>query len=204
MIAGGLVLLVASAVTGELATFNPAAVSTESWVGIAYLLLVGSLVGYTTFAWLVQVAPLPRVATYAYVNPVVAVILGAIVLQEPLSPRTWVASVVIIAAVVLIVTAAGACPAGRDVDRHGTRRARRRPGLGAGRRLRAGPSPSAAGRLRQHRARDAPGPDHRRDHRVDPERRREQRGVAHVEPVDDPVAARTSVCRRTRPHGSHA
>jgi drug/metabolite transporter (DMT)-like permease len=105
MIAGGLVLLVASAVTGELATFDPAAVSTESWVGILYLLLVGSLVGYTTFAWLVQVAPLPRVATYAYVNPVVAVILGAIVLQEPLSPRTWVASVVIIAAVVLIVTA---------------------------------------------------------------------------------------------------
>ena len=110
MIAGGLVLLVASAVTGELATFDPAAVSTESWVGIAYLLLVGSLVGYTTFAWLVQVAPLPRVATYAYVNPVVAVILGAIVLQEPLTPRTWVASVVIIAAVVLIVTAAGARP----------------------------------------------------------------------------------------------
>ena len=105
MIAGGLVLLVASAVTGELATFDPAAVSTESWIGILYLLLVGSLVGYTTFAWLVQVAPLPRVATYAYVNPVVAVILGAIVLQEPLSPRTWVASVVIIAAVVLIVTA---------------------------------------------------------------------------------------------------
>ena len=105
MIAGGLVLLVASAVTGELATFDPAAVSTESWIGILYLLLVGSLVGYTTFAWLVQVAPLPRVATYAYVNPVVAVILGAIVLQEPLSPRTWVASVVIVAAVVLIVTA---------------------------------------------------------------------------------------------------
>ena len=62
--------------------------------------------GYTTFAWLVQVAPLPRVATYAYVNPVVAVILGAIVLQEPLSPRTIVSPrVVIIAAVVLIVTA---------------------------------------------------------------------------------------------------
>ena len=105
MIAGGLVLLVASAATGELATFDPAAVSTASWVGVLYLLLVGSLVGYTTFAWLVQVAPLPRVATYAYVNPVVAVILGAIVLQEPLSPRTWFASVVIIAAVVLIVTA---------------------------------------------------------------------------------------------------
>ena len=74
--------------------------------------------GYTTFAWLLTVAPLSRVATYAYVNPVVAVILGALILGEPLSPRTLVASVVIVAAVVLIVTArsrvqpaAGAIPA---------------------------------------------------------------------------------------------
>ena len=158
--------------------------------------LVGSLVGYTTFAWLVQVAPLPRVATYAYVNPVVAVILGAIVLQEPLSPRTWVASVVIVAAVVLIVTAAGARPAGRGVGRAGTRRARRRPGLGAGRRLRPGRPRQPRVVSDEHRPRDAPRPDHRRDHRVDPERRREQRGVADVEPADDRVAARTRVRRR--------
>ncbi|HEY4189092.1 MAG TPA: EamA family transporter, partial [Candidatus Limnocylindrales bacterium] len=96
MIAGGFALLLASALTGELASFNPATVSTESWVGVLYLLFVGSLVGYTTFAWLLTVAPLPRVATYAYVNPVVAVILGAIILQEPLTPRTIVASIVIV------------------------------------------------------------------------------------------------------------
>jgi drug/metabolite transporter (DMT)-like permease len=105
MVAGGLALLVAGAVVGELATFDVAAVSAESWGGLLYLLFVGSLVGYTTFAWLLTVAPLSRVATYAYVNPVVAVILGALILGEPLSPRTLVASVVIVAAVVLIVTA---------------------------------------------------------------------------------------------------
>jgi drug/metabolite transporter (DMT)-like permease len=107
MVAGGVALLVASMLSGELAVFDPAAVSAESWAGLLYLLLVGSLVGYTTFAWLLTVAPLPRVATYAYVNPVVAVLLGAFLLQEPLTPRTIVASVVIVAAVVLIVTARG-------------------------------------------------------------------------------------------------
>ncbi len=107
MIVGGVILLLASALTGELLTFDPATVSTASWLGILYLLFVGSLVGYTTFAWLLSVAPLPRVATYAYVNPVVAVFLGAFLAQEPLTPRTILASVVIIAAVVLIVTARG-------------------------------------------------------------------------------------------------
>ena len=107
MIVGGIVLLLASALTGELLSFDPATVSTASWLGILYLLFVGSLVGYTTFAWLLSVAPLPRVATYAYVNPLVAVFLGAFLAQEPLTPRTILASVVIIAAVVLIVTARG-------------------------------------------------------------------------------------------------
>jgi drug/metabolite transporter (DMT)-like permease len=107
MIAGGLAFIVASALTGEFATFDVGAVSPESWAGVLYLIFIGSLIGYTTFAWLLTVAPLPRVATYAYVNPVVAVVLGSIILGEPLSPRTIVASVVIVAAVVLIVTAKG-------------------------------------------------------------------------------------------------
>jgi drug/metabolite transporter (DMT)-like permease len=107
MIAGGLALGLAGLVTGEFATFDPAAVSTESWLGIGYLLVVGSLVGYTTFSWLVTVTPLPRLSTYAYVNPVVAVFLGWLVLGEPLSLRTGVAAVVIVVAVVLIVTARG-------------------------------------------------------------------------------------------------
>src|SRR5690606_1452674 len=73
MVMGGLALLVASVLVGELAGFEPAAVSGASWAGVLYLLTVGSLIGYTTYAWLLTVAPLPRIATYAYVNPVVAV-----------------------------------------------------------------------------------------------------------------------------------
>jgi drug/metabolite transporter (DMT)-like permease len=107
MIAAGLVFVLAAAVTGEWAGFDIAAVSSTSWAGIGYLVLVGSLVGYTTYAWLIQVAPLSRVSTYAYVNPVVAVILGAVFLSEPFTGRTLVASVVIVAAVVLIVTGRG-------------------------------------------------------------------------------------------------
>lgn len=107
MVAGGLALLVASVVTRELDGFDPAAVSVTSWAGVAYLLVVGSLVGYTTFAWLLTVAPLPRLSTYAYVNPVVAVFLGWLLLAEPVTLRTIVAAAVIVAAVALIVTARG-------------------------------------------------------------------------------------------------
>jgi drug/metabolite transporter (DMT)-like permease len=107
MVAGGLLLLLAAALSGELATFDVTAVSAASWAGLLYLLVVGSLVGYTTYTWLLGVAPLPRLSTYAYVNPVVAVILGALILGEPITPRTVVAAAVIVVAVVLIVTARG-------------------------------------------------------------------------------------------------
>jgi drug/metabolite transporter (DMT)-like permease len=107
MLAAGVALAVIAAITGEWATFDLGAVSAVSWASIAYLVVAGSLVGYSTYAWLIGVAPLQRVATYAYVNPVVAVILGWIVLSEPLTPRTIVAGVVIVAAVALIVTGRG-------------------------------------------------------------------------------------------------
>ena len=102
--------------------------------GIGYLIVMGSLVGYRTFAWLITVAPLSRVSTYAYVNPVVAVLLGWLVLGEPLTLRTIVASVVIVVAVALIVSARTG-PRGRGPG--GTRHAPaprparpvRRPGL---------------------------------------------------------------------------
>jgi drug/metabolite transporter (DMT)-like permease len=104
MLAAGLAFVVIAAFTGEWATFDVGAVSPISWASIGYLIVAGSLIGYTTYAWLIGVAPIQRVATYAYVNPVVAVILGWLVLSEPLTPRTVVAGVVIVAAVVLIVT----------------------------------------------------------------------------------------------------
>ena len=73
----------------------------------AVLTAIGSLLAFTTYGWLLRVAPLPVVATYAYVNPVVAVFLGAVILGEPVEPRTLVAGAVIVTAVALIVTTRG-------------------------------------------------------------------------------------------------
>ncbi len=107
MIAGGIAFLVTAVITGQTAEVDLAAISGTSWFGIGYLVFVGSLVGFTTYAWLLTVAPIGRIATYAYVNPVVAVFLGWLILGEPLSVRTVIASVVIVAAVALIVTSRG-------------------------------------------------------------------------------------------------
>jgi drug/metabolite transporter (DMT)-like permease len=105
MICGAIVLAGLAAVSGEFATFSPAAISARSWLGFGYLVSIGSLIGYTTYVWLLRVAPLPKIATYAYVNPIVAFVLSAIVLGEEISIRTVVAAVVIVAAVAIIVTA---------------------------------------------------------------------------------------------------
>ena len=105
MLCGGLLLGLGALVTGEVATFDPAAVSTRSLVALIYLTTIGSLVGFTTYVWLLRVAPLPRIATYAYVNPVVAFILAGILLGEAIEPRTVIAGAIIVFAVALIVTA---------------------------------------------------------------------------------------------------
>jgi drug/metabolite transporter (DMT)-like permease len=107
MVMGGLVLGVMAGMTGEIAGFDPSAVSRDSFAAFLYLTVVGSLVAYTTFGWLLRVAPLPLVSTYAYVNPVVAVVLGSIILDEIVDARTIVAGGVIVFAVALIVTARG-------------------------------------------------------------------------------------------------
>jgi drug/metabolite transporter (DMT)-like permease len=105
MLAGAVVLITIAAVRGEYAGFRPEAVSAESLAAFAYLTVVGSLIAFTTYVWLLTKAPLPLIATYAYINPIVAVVLGAIVLQEPITPRTLAAGAVIIFAVALIITA---------------------------------------------------------------------------------------------------
>jgi drug/metabolite transporter (DMT)-like permease len=105
MLAGALVLTMLALLTGEPGRLDLAAVSTESFVALVYLTVVGSLVAFTTYVWLLRVAPLPLIATYAYINPVVAVILGWLVLREPFTPRTLVAGAVIVFAVALIITA---------------------------------------------------------------------------------------------------
>ena len=107
MLAGAAILVVLAAVKGEYTGFRLEAVSPESLAAFAYLTIVGSLIAFTTYVWLLRVAPLPMIATYAYVNPIVAVILGALVLQEPITPRTVVAGAVIIVGVAMIITARG-------------------------------------------------------------------------------------------------
>lgn len=107
MVSGGLVLLAMSVVSGELGGFRVEAITSDSWLALGYLTVIGSLLAFTAYGWLLRVAPLPFIATYAYVNPVVAVILGAIILNETIEPRTVVAGGVIIVAVAIIVTARG-------------------------------------------------------------------------------------------------
>ena len=107
MLAGSAILFVLAAASGDLAGVRPAEVTRASVAAVAYLVFVGSLVGYTAYVWLLRVAPISLVATYAFVNPVIAVLLGWVVLAEPLEPRTIVAGAIIVVAVAVIVRARG-------------------------------------------------------------------------------------------------
>jgi drug/metabolite transporter (DMT)-like permease len=122
MIAGGGWMLLAAAVRGELSALRPGTFSTTSLLALAYLVVMGSLVGFTAYAWLIRVAPTSLVATYAYVNPVVAVVLGRLLAAEPVTPRTMAAGGVILTAVVLIATAGAGSPVRRAVPGSGARR----------------------------------------------------------------------------------
>ncbi|HEU4700715.1 MAG TPA: EamA family transporter [Gemmatimonadales bacterium] len=115
MLMGGVLLLAVGAAHGELARFHLAAVTPRSALALAYLIVFGSLVAFTAFVWLLRVTQPARVATYAYVNPVVAVLLGWAFAGEALSARTLVGAGVIVAGVVLITTARAraATPAAR-------------------------------------------------------------------------------------------
>ncbi len=106
-------LFLVSLLVGEPFHFHWAAVSGRSALAWGYLILVGSLVGFTTFVWLMKHSTPARVSTYAYVNPIVAVFLGWQVLHEPISPRLFLAAAIIIAGVALITVARGRKPAAR-------------------------------------------------------------------------------------------
>jgi drug/metabolite transporter (DMT)-like permease len=103
MLCGGLVLAVMGA--GQWSRVDLGAVSAKSALSLLYLVLVGSVIAYTAYGWLLHAAPSSLVATYAYVNPVVAVVLGTLVADEALTARTLVGGAVVVLAVVLIVTA---------------------------------------------------------------------------------------------------
>jgi len=105
MLAGGVLIVVFAGITGEFGHFNPAQVSASSLLALGYLIVFGSLVAYTCYTWLLQVSTPARVSTYAYINPVVAVILGWLILSEPLTRDMAIATPLILMAVVLITTA---------------------------------------------------------------------------------------------------
>lgn len=104
MLAGGALLLLAGSVAGEWARLDLEAVSLKSTLAFIYLIVFGSLVGFSAYIWLLRVTTPARVSTYAYVNPVVAVFLGWALAGEPLTPRTGIAAAIIIGAVVLLTT----------------------------------------------------------------------------------------------------
>jgi drug/metabolite transporter (DMT)-like permease len=104
MLGGGALLAVAGLVAGEGRDIHVSTISGASLAALAYLIVFGSLVAFSAYGWLLRKAPMALVSTYAYVNPVVAVVLGAMLLREPLAARTVVAGGVILAAVALIGT----------------------------------------------------------------------------------------------------
>ena len=105
MLAGCVWLLVVSLLMQEPMHFDFAAVSARSLTAWAYLVVAGSLIGFTTFVWLMKHSTPARVSTYAYVNPIVAVFLGWLIAHEPVSLRMFFAAGIIIAGVAIITTA---------------------------------------------------------------------------------------------------
>lgn len=105
MLTGAVALFIVSAIKGELNGFSLALVSARSWLALLYLISFGSLIGFVSYGWLLHNAPISLVSTYAYVNPVVAVLLGNLLADEPLNGRILISAAIIIGAVVLINSA---------------------------------------------------------------------------------------------------
>jgi drug/metabolite transporter (DMT)-like permease len=104
MLAGGIMLFVFSALFGEFGRFDVRRVSTGAWWALAYLVVVGSIIGFTAYVWLLHHQSPTKVGTYAYVNPVVAVIVGYFLGGEELGMRTVVGTALVIVSVVMITT----------------------------------------------------------------------------------------------------
>jgi drug/metabolite transporter (DMT)-like permease len=105
MICGGLLLLFAGIATGELRDIHLSSVSTKSLGSFVYLVIIGAVVGYTAYIWLLRHCEPAKVATYAYVNPIVAVLLGALFAGETVTMRMLIAAAFIIGSVALLITA---------------------------------------------------------------------------------------------------
>lgn len=107
MLAGGAVLVLVAGITGEFGQVHFAAISLKSLLALVFLILFGSLIGYSSYVWLLRHVSAARVSTYAYVNPVVAVFLGWAFASEPITWVTLVSAAVIISSVALITVSRG-------------------------------------------------------------------------------------------------
>ncbi len=104
MLAGGLLLAVTSGVLGEFRRFHPAVVSRQAWLSLAYLIVAGSIIAYTAYVWLIHHESPTKVGTYAYVNPVVAVIIGYFLGGEAIGTRTIIGTACVLVSVIVITT----------------------------------------------------------------------------------------------------
>jgi drug/metabolite transporter (DMT)-like permease len=110
MLIGGVLLTLAAAVRGEFRAFHPAAVSQEAWLALVYLIVAGSIVGFTAYVWLIHRESPTKVGTYAYVNPLVAVVIGHFWGREALGLRTILGTLFILVSVVVVITLKRAKP----------------------------------------------------------------------------------------------
>jgi drug/metabolite transporter (DMT)-like permease len=104
MLVGSAALFAVGTLSGEWGRLDVSAITLRSVSALGYLIVVGSLVGFAAYTWLLRVAPTPLVSTHAYVNPLIAVLLGSVLAKEPLFPHMLLAAAVILSAVVLINT----------------------------------------------------------------------------------------------------
>ena len=111
MLAGGILLALTAALFGEFRGFNIQAVSRGAWFALAYLIVAGSIVGFTAYVWLIHHESPTKVGTYAYVNPVVAVIVGYFLGGETVGPRTLLGTLLVLVSVVVITTTRARKPA---------------------------------------------------------------------------------------------
>ena len=104
-LSGGTMLCLFALVNGEARSFHLAQVTTRSWLGLVYLIIFGSALGFSAYVYLLKHSTAAHVATYAFVNPVVALFLGWFLAAEPLTMRTFLASAIILTSVILVITA---------------------------------------------------------------------------------------------------
>ena len=112
MLCGGTLLIIAGTARGELHHFDPRQITMQSLGAFAYLVLIGGIIGYVSYAWLLRHCEPAKVATYAYVNPIVAVVLGAVFAGETLTLRTLIGAGLIIGSVAVVIMAQQMKPKG--------------------------------------------------------------------------------------------